>query len=166
MAKTKKELLAEARALGLTDVDDKTTNADLEAAIAEKQEQDERNPPPTTDETPDTDTGEGDVPDELDVDTDVDDNNVNADGTVVGTEDAPQTVTPNVEPDPFPHYPETGHRMGEKFGEGALTTESDDGETLEWVDPDAIPGTVGDDPEETMRALHAAGSPAVKVAGE
>ena len=101
------------------------------------------------------------------VDTNVNDANVNKDGTYVGTEDAPQQpLSPNTDADPFPHEPTTGHRLGEKLGGEFTTTVAegeDEGKTLTWNDPDAIPGTVGDDPEETMRALHAAGSAAVKA---
>lgn len=92
----------------------------------------------------------------------VDAANRNKDGDYVGTEEAPQVETVNASPDPHPHQPETGHRYAEKHGGGTTTAKSDDGTSLEWVDPDAVPGTVGDDPEETIRAVYAAGGAAVR----
>lgn len=98
-------------------------------------------------------------------DTKVDAANRDKDGEYVGTDEKPQTDTVNTKADPFPHQPETGHRYAEKHGGGKVTAKSDDGESLTWVDPDAVPGTIGDDAEETMKALHAAGSPAVRASG-
>jgi hypothetical protein len=92
----------------------------------------------------------------------LDENNVDESGTVIGTDVAPLTETVNAKADPHPHQPETGHRYGEKHG-GSFTATSDDGKKLTWTDPDAVPGTIGDSAEETMKALHSAGSAAVEA---
>lgn len=88
--------------------------------------------------------------------------NVDEDGTVIGTDEQPLTDTVNTEADPHPNQPENGHRYGERHG-GNYTAEGDDGETLTWTDPDAVPGTVGDTPEDSIRAVASAGLPAVEV---
>lgn len=93
----------------------------------------------------------------------VDENNFDEDGGYVGTEEAPQVETVNAKPDPNPHGEATSHRYAERQGGKQPSTTDDDGNKLTWVDPDAVPGTVGDDPEETIRAVAAAGGAAVKV---
>lgn len=154
-SKTKAELIADAHAAGYTDVDDSWTVADIEARLAEP------DAPAEGEQLTGADASEAG----LDVSTEgVNAENINAEGDYVGTEMVPQVETPNANPDPNPHYPETGHRFAEKFSDGeAITAEAEDGTTLTWTDVDAIPGTIGDDPDETMRALHAAGSPSVKA---
>lgn len=67
--------------------------------------------------------------------------------------------------DPNPHRG-GGHRHAVRAvdGDTTLTAEDGDGDDrqkITWVDPDALPGTSGDDPAETIRAAHAAGLPAV-----
>lgn len=69
--------------------------------------------------------------------------------------------------DPNPHDG-GGHRHAVRAvdGDTALTAtvgEGSDQQALTWVDPDALPGTSGDDPEETIRAVHAGGGKAVKA---
>lgn len=95
----------------------------------------------------------------------VDANNVDEAGQVIGTEVAPQTETVNAKADPNPHPSDAGssHRYAERHGGATLTTTDEEGRTLTWRDPDAVPGTVGDDPEETIRAVAAGGGKAVEV---
>ena len=81
-------------------------------------------------------------------------------GTGPGTDEAPRTEGL---PDKESTSVGSGYRFAEKIGATVQTHEDDEGRTLTWTDPDAVPGTVGDDPVETVKALAAAGSPAVKV---
>lgn len=151
----KKDLLKEAEDRGITGLTDKNTVKEIEAALAAAPTPADPGTAGGSDDPVVTPQGE------------VDDNNVDEAGTVIGTEVEPQTETVNAKADPHPDYPEgSSHRHAERFGDGAvLSTTSEDGKTLTWTDPDAVPGTIGDDPEETMRALAAAGSPSVKVEG-
>lgn len=93
----------------------------------------------------------------------VDANNRDKDGEYVGTEKAPQTVTENVKADPNADNVLGSHRYGERHSGDVQAVTTDDGRKLTWTDPDAVPGTIGDDPAESMEALADAGSPAVKV---
>ncbi len=81
-------------------------------------------------------------------------------GTPIGTEEQPHTLGL---PDPESAATGSGYRFAEKHGATVQTHTTEDGRKLTWTDPDAVPGTIGDDPGETMEALADAGAPAVKV---
>jgi hypothetical protein len=93
----------------------------------------------------------------------VDEHNRDKDGEYVGTEKAPQTVTENVKADPNSDNVLGSHRYGERHSGSVPSATDDDGNKLTWDDPDAVPGTVGDDPVESMKAIASAGGAAVKV---
>jgi hypothetical protein len=81
-------------------------------------------------------------------------------GTAPGTDQHPRTKGL---PEPESSTVGSGYRFAEKVGATVAPHTTDDGKTLTWTDPDAVPGTVGDDPGETMEALAGAGAAAVKV---
>ena len=91
--------------------------------------------------------------------------NTEDDGTYVGTEESPLTETVNADPDPNGLEPTgSSHRHAEKQGQTEYTATTEDGKTITWTDPDAIPGTVGDSVEQTLRAAAAGSNPqSVKV---
>lgn len=67
--------------------------------------------------------------------------------------------------DPNPHSGGSHRHAVRAVDSGTTLTatvgEGDEQKTVRWTDPDALPGTSGDDPAATIRAAHAAGLAAV-----
>lgn len=149
MSKTKDELLAEAKAAGVT-ADESMTNAEIQDVIDG-----------AANETPGHDPeGGGALPDigaEPTTEGGPVDANMNP-GDRPGTDVQPRTAGL---PDPAKYGEMSAFRFAERHPPAVDSVVAEDGKTLRWVDPDAVPGTIGDSAEETIKALR--NTPAVQV---